>query len=163
MRKPSSVFARLAVLSSLLLASSAIAATTTTATFQVTANVQATCQLSATNLNFGTYTGTLTANTSTITVSCSNNQSYNVGLDAGTGGGAVTTRKMAGPGGAVLGYALYRDANHTSNWGNTVGTDTVQGTGAGSAQTITVYGQMPAAEYVMAGAYADTVTATITY
>ena len=75
----------------------------------------------------------------------------------------MTTRSMTGPAAALLGYGLFKDASHTINWGVTVGTDTVAGTGNGLAQPITVYGQIPAAEYVQAGAYSDTVTATITY
>lgn len=141
----------------------AMAASTSSATFQVNANVQATCQISATNLSFGAYSGTLLANTSTITVTCTNNQSYDIGLDGGSSGGTVTARKMSGPGGAVLGYGLYRDNNHTTNWGNTIGTDTTHGTGNGSAQAFTVYGVLPADQLVMAGTYTDTITATITY
>ena len=146
-----------------LTATPVLAATATT-TFQVTATVQATCLISATNLSFGTYTGVVATSTSTITVTCTNTSPYNVGLNAGTASGAtVTTRKMSGPGGALLSYALYQDAAHTTNWGNTVGTDTVARTGNGNAQSLTVYGQVAAGQYVTPGAYADTITATITY
>jgi len=141
----------------------ALAATATT-TFQVTATVQATCLISATALAFGTYTGSLITATSTISVTCTNTTPYNVGLDAGLATGAtVTTRKMQGPSGALLAYALYRDAAHTNNWGNTVGTDTQSGTGNGSAQALTVYGQLAASQYVTPGSYSDTITATISY
>ncbi len=146
-----------------LMATSAHAATATT-TFQVTATVQATCLISATNLAFGTYTGVQVAQTSTISVTCTNSTTYNVGLNAGTAPGAtVTTRKMTGPAGALLGYALYQDAAHSINWGNTVGTDTEAGTGNGSAQTLTVYGLLAAGQFVTPGAYVDTITATVTY
>jgi len=104
------------------------------------------------------------SSTSTITVTCTNTSPYNVGLNAGTAPGAtVTTRKMSGPGGALLAYALYQDAAHSINWGNTVGTDTVAGTGNGNAQALTVYGQVGAGQFVTPGAYVDTITATITY
>lgn len=63
----------------------------------------------------------------------------------------------------LLAYALYSDSGRTTNWGNTVSTDTVPGTGNGSAQTLTVYGRIAAAQYVTPGSYADTITATITY
>lgn len=139
-------------------------AATATTTFQVTATVQATCLISATNLAFGTYTGVVTTSTSTITVTCTNTSPYNVGLNAGTATGAtVTTRQMSGPGGASLSYALYQDAAHTKNWGNTVGTDTVAGTGNGSAQALTAYGQVGAGQFVTPGAYVDTITATVTF
>ena len=139
-------------------------AATATTTFQVTATVQATCLISATNLAFGTYTGVVASSTSTITVTCTNTSPYNVGLNPGTAPGAtVTTRKMTGPGAALLAYALYQDAGHTINWGQTVGTDTEAGTGNGSAQTLTVYGLLGAGQFPAPGAYVDTITATVTY
>jgi spore coat protein U-like protein len=51
----------------------------------------------------------------------------------------------------------------STNWGNTVGTDTVAGTGNGAAQALTVYGQIAAGLYVTPGSYTDTITATVTY
>jgi spore coat protein U-like protein len=141
----------------------AIAATATT-TFSVTATVQSTCLVSATALAFGTYTGAVATSTSAVSVTCTNTTPYNVGLSAGLATGAtVTTRSMVGPASALLGYGLFQNAGHTTNWGQTIGTDTVTGTGNGAAQPITVYGQVPAAQYVAPGAYADTITATVTY
>ncbi len=142
---------------------SALAATATT-TFAVSATVQATCLVSATPMAFGTYTGAVAASTSTVSVTCTNTTPYNVGLSAGNAAGAtVTTRKMSGPNAAVLAYALTSDSAHSVNWGQTVGTDTVAGTGSGSAQALTVYGQVAAGQYVAPGAYADTITATVSY
>jgi spore coat protein U-like protein len=142
---------------------SAIAATTTT-TFGVSETVQATCLVSATALAFGTYTGAVSNSTSTVSVTCTNTTSYNVGLSAGLATGAtVTSRSLTGPGSALLGYGLFQNAGYTSNWGQTVSTDTVAGSGNGSAQPITVYGQIAAGQYVAPGAYTDTITATVTY
>jgi len=142
----------------------ASATSTATTTFTVSATIQATCLVSATSLSFGTYAGAVANATSQVNVTCTNTTAYNVGLDAGTASGATTsTRKMAGPNGALLNYALYSDSNRSTNWGNTVGTDTVTGTGNGSAQSITVYGQIPAAQYLAPGSYQDTITATVTY
>jgi spore coat protein U-like protein len=139
-------------------------AATTTATFAVTATIQATCLITATALAFGTYTGTQADATSTLSVTCTNTTPYNVGLSAGAGTGAtVTARKMTGPGAALLGYALFSDAGRVQNWGTTIGTDTLAGTGNGNAQTLTVYGRVAAGQLIAPGAYTDTVTATITY
>ena len=139
-------------------------AATTTGTFSVTATVQAMCQISTNPLAFGTYTGTQIDATSTLSVTCTNTTPYNVGLNAGTATGAtVTTRRMTGPGANLLNYALYSNAGRTTNWGNTVGTDTVAGTGNGTAQSLTVYGRLPAAQFNTPGAYSDTITATVTY
>jgi|ERR1700761_5592975 spore coat protein U-like protein len=139
-------------------------AATSASTFQVSASVTATCQISATNLAFGAYAGTVANATSTVTITCTNTTPYNVGLDPGTSTGAtVTTRKMTGPGGAVLAYSLSRDSAHTLNWGNTVGTDTESGSGNGSAQALTVYGQVAANQFVAPGNYTDTISATVTF
>ena len=62
-----------------------------------------------------------------------------------------------------MGYRLFSNSGRTTNWGNTVGTDTVAGTGSGAVQSLTVYGQIPAGQYLRPGNYADTITATITY
>ena len=60
-------------------------------------------------------------------------------------------------------YAIYSDAPLSTNWGNTIGTDTVSGTGSGILQVFTVYGKIPAGATAPAGAYTDTVTVTVTY
>jgi spore coat protein U-like protein len=139
-------------------------AATATTTFAVTATVVATCLISATPLGFGNYTGVIDPATSTVTITCTNTTPYNVGLSAGLATGAtVTTRSMTGPAAALLGYGLFTNAGHTTNWGLTIGTDTVTGTGNGAAQPITVFGQIPAAEFVAPGAYTDTITATVTF
>src|ERR1035437_1259580 len=130
----------------------------------VTAVVQATCTLSATNLAFGTYTGAVNNSTSSLTITCTNTTAYSVGLSAGLATGAtVTSRSMTGPVAALLHYKLFSNPGRTTNWGNTVGTDTLAGTGSGAAQPLTVYGQIPAAQFPRPGSYADTITATITY
>lgn len=158
------IFAGLGLLGSLALGPQAWAATAT-ATFQVTATVQATCQIAATNLAFGVYTGVQTDNTSTVTITCTNSTPYNVGLSAGGAPGAtVTTRSMiGGTAGAGLSYALFSDAARTINWGNTIATDTVVGTGNGTGQPLTVFGRIKAGQFVAPGAYTDTITATVTF
>jgi spore coat protein U-like protein len=135
-----------------------------TSSFTVTATIQPTCTLSATSLAFGTYAEVAIASTATISVTCTNTTAYNVGLNAGTASGAtVANRSMTGPSSAKLAYKLFRDSLRTLNWGNTVGSDTVSGTGKGTVQSLTVYGQLPGGQYVIPGSYADTITATITY
>jgi spore coat protein U-like protein len=139
------------------------AAATATTTFTVSATVQATCSISANNLTFGAYSGALINSTASLSINCTNTTPYNIGLSAGSATGAtVTTRKMT-TGGNTISYALYRDGGHTSNWGNTVGADTATGTGSGSAQALTIYGQMAAGQISAPGSYIDTVTATVTY
>jgi spore coat protein U-like protein len=138
-------------------------ATTATATIAVSATVLSFCSISATALAFGNYSTTAVSGTASVTTTCTTGTTFNVGLDVGTGTGAtVATRKMTN-GANTLGYSLYSDSGHTTVWGPTIGTNTQAGTGTGIAQTLTVYGLIPASEYVAPGSYTDTVTATITY
>jgi len=137
-----------------------------TNTFTATITVQASCLVVSTNtLSFGTQ-GLLTANTdasATFDVQCTTTTPYNVGLNAGTtAGGTVTTRLMTS-GSATVSYKMYSNAGRTTNWGNTVGTDTVSGTGNGAQQTLTVYGRVPVQTTPAAATYNDTVTITVTY
>ena len=139
---------------------------TATADFLVTANVNSSCTISASDLAFGAYdpVGGDVDGQSQVSLVCTNSSNWNVGLNAGTFAGAtVTTRKMTGPGVYSLNYGLYTDAARTTNWGNTVGTDTVAGTGTGGTQIVTVYGRIPGLQNVGAGGYQDTIRATVTF
>jgi spore coat protein U-like protein len=140
-------------------------ASTATGSFNVQVAIAATCVVtSATNLNFGTQ-GVLSApvnQTSTITVTCTNTTPYNIGLNQGVNGSSVTTRQMSS-GSALINYSLFSNPGMTTNWGQTVGTDTVAGTGNGSGQAYTVYGQIPAQTTPAPGTYTDTITVTVTY
>lgn len=137
--------------------------TTATTSFTLTVTIASSCSITATALAFGSYTGGLVNNTSTLSVTCTSGTAYNVGLSAGTSTGAtVTSRAMTGPSGALLKYTLYSNSGRTTNWGNTTGS-WVAGTGTGAAQSLTVYGQIPAAQYPTPGSYTDTITATVNY
>lgn len=153
----------LAAVAAICLPAELAEAGTATATFTVSATVQATCNITATNLAFGTYTGVQNNATSTVTVTCTNTTAWNVGLNPGTCPGATVTTRCMLNGAAQLNYALYRDAARTLNWGQTVGTDTLAGTGNGNAQVSTVYGQVPAGQFPAPGAYTDTITATVSF
>ncbi len=78
-------------------------------------------------------------------------------------GATITVRKMRGPASAIINYGLFQNAALTTNFGNTVNTDTLAGTGVGTAQTITVYGQVPAQASPAPGSYADVVNVTVTF
>ena len=153
------------VLSSILVAGGPAAAATATATFAVTATVVATCTTSASPLAFGSYTGVQANATTTVTVTCTNTTPYNIGLNAGLGvtpTATVTTRKMTGSG-ATLNYSLGKDAAQAANWGNTPAVDAVAGTATGSPIAVTIYGRIPAGQFVAPATYTDTITATVTY
>ena len=139
---------------------------TNTANFDVTLTLVANCVIAANPLSFGTAQGVLTSNVSvntTLSVTCSNTTPYNVGLNAGTGTGSLgTTRYMSGTGSntATVAFNLFQ-ASGSTLWGNTQGTNTLGGIGNGTAQTLTVYGQVPTQTTPMPDAYKSTITATV--
>jgi spore coat protein U-like protein len=141
---------------------------TATATFTVTLAIQGACTVSANALNFGTtgVLGTLVNQSTTLSVICSNTTPYNVGLDAGTvSGSTVSARLLAGTAtgntSTTISFQLYQDAGHTTIWGNTQSTDTVAGTGNGTTQPISVYGQVPVQSTPKPDTYQTTITATV--
>jgi spore coat protein U-like protein len=174
MKKPSRVVVMLAAAALVIgplqpLADAAVFSNgTATATFTVTLTLQANCSISANPLNFGTngVLGTAINQQTTVAVTCTNTTPYNVGLDAGNvTGSSVTSRLMAGTATGntttTVGFQLYQDAGRTVIWGNTQSTNTVAGTGTGSAQSLTVFGQVPAQATPRPDTYQTTVTATV--
>lgn len=138
---------------------------TTSTSTSASATVLTNCNISATNLNFGTI-GLLTANvdaTTTVAVQCTNATPYNVGLNAGTGTGATVANRKMTSGTNTVTYSLYSNTGRTTVWGNTIGTDTVTGTGSGSNQSLTVFGRMPVQTTPAPATYSDTIVATVTY
>lgn len=137
-----------------------------TGTLSVSVTALSSCTVTPLPLAFGNYTpasGGVTA-TTTLAVLCTLNTPYKVRLGAGENSADVAGRKMkVALGTETLDYGLFTDAGHTSNWGQTDGVDTVDDTGAGVANTHTVYGLIPGSQFVPAGAYTDNVTITVNY
>lgn len=141
-------------------------AATTSATLSVNATVAASCVVGAATLALGIYS--LSADvisSTTMSITCTNTTVYNIGLDAGTGAGATVTNRKATSGANTIQYQLFRDNTRLQNWGNTVATDTLVGTGNGTAQSITIYSTLPSAQASAPspGNYTDTVNITVTY
>jgi spore coat protein U domain-containing protein, fimbrial subunit CupE1/2/3/6 len=155
-----------------LLASAGIAAATTTATSNMTvqATVTNSCTISAGALNFGNYSpvaGADKTGTATLTVACTKDASAKITLGEGAnaGGGstaAAPVRRMNDGGTNYLSYALAQDVGGTV-WGNTDPTGEDYTAVDNSPASVTVYGTITAGQNVPAGAYADTVVATITF
>lgn len=158
---------RIALAIGLLGTGSLALSATTTDTMGVSATVEDSCQLVTSALAFGSFAAIDSTNvdgTTTVDVTCSNGTAYDIGLNAGVNGTTVTDRQMSDGGTGTLNYALYSDSGRTTNWGDTVGTDTVADTGSGATQTKTVYGQIPSGqETAPTGSYTDTITVTVTY
>jgi spore coat protein U-like protein len=128
------------------------------------AAAQLSCTVSAPTMNLGVYTGALlTPGATPMTVTCLILTPYTVALNAGVGVGATTTtREMTGPGSATLSYRMFQNSSRTINWGNTVGIDTVAGTGTSGAQALQIYPQVAAGQTVPPGTYTDTITISVT-
>lgn len=135
--------------------------------FAVQATYGGTCTVSATTMNFGSR-GVLDTNTdaaNSISVTCSSGTSYTVGLSGGdTGATDPTLRQMSDPGDTeFITYGIYRDVARSLPWGETIGTDTVAGTGSGAAQAYTAYGRVPPQDTPSPQTYTDTIVVTVTY
>jgi len=142
----------------------------------VSATVTATCTISTAAVAFGAYDPTAVAAldaTGTVTVLCTNGTPGYITLGQGSNADAASTdavpvRQMVGGAAAagLLGYFLYTENTHTTVWGNT-GTTGLSHAGDGTSTALTVYGQIPAAQNVIAGSggtgYVDTVVATVTF
>ena len=145
-------------------------AATATATFQVTANVATQCTVSAADLGFGTVDplGGNVDQTTTVTVRCTKNTAYTVGLNAGTTAGATLAERLMANGGDTMAYNLYPDAGRTTVWGTSAAAPTWgagTGAGMGAPQVLTVYGRVPSGQTNLAvGSFVETaITVTVTY
>jgi spore coat protein U-like protein len=145
---------------------SSVLAATSSASFNVRITITSACSLAASDLIFPT-TGLLASAVSgstSLNVTCTNTTPYSVGINEGLNGASVTSRQMiGGPSNELVSYQLCRDAACAINWGNTIGTDTLSGTGTGASQSVTVYGLVPAQTTPAPGVYADTVQVQLTY
>jgi spore coat protein U-like protein len=141
----------------------------------------ASCTVTATSVAFGVYAspgGVQTDSSGTVTVTCTPDfillackTPYTVSLSQG-GAASYAPRKLAS-GANTLNYNLYTNAARSTVWGDgSGGSSTVVGTVSTSILSLlclsgsnnhTVYSRIPAAQSVAAGAYADTITVTVTY
>lgn len=156
----------LAVSAALVTFSSAALADTDSMT--VSADVSSSCEVTADNLAFGTVnvlSADPVAATSNISVTCTADTAYDIGLDGGNSAD-VAARYMTDTATTPnqLNYNLYQETTHDTVWGNTDGTDTVAGTGTGSAQGHTVYGEVVGGQSGLpSGTYDDTINVAIYY
>lgn len=148
-------------------------AATDTDNLSVTATVTANCTISTSPVAFGSYdpisshAATPLDASGSLSVTCTSGSSAEVTLGQGANADAGSSddaplRRMSDDGTNFLSYALYSDAGLTTVWGNTASSD-VELTGTGSAQALTVYGQVASGQSVPAASYSDTIVATVTF
>lgn len=138
---------------------------TATTTFNATANVPTTCSVTTNDLNFGTI-GALTAikdGSTTLSPLCTNGTPYTIGLNGGLSLATdPTQRKMTNLAEFVV-YGLYRDSARTLPFGNSIGVNTLAGTGSGLTQSVPVFGRIQPQTTPSPGVYNDTIVVTLTY
>ena len=151
------------------------AAATATSSFNVKLTVTSNCLIKAApvDVDLGSVAAgaAVSPGSTNIVVNCSKGTPFNVGLKPSNNdvsGAGV----MAGPAPATpIPYQLHQTTAAGAIWGNTAGTNTMAGTGAGmgsiSAQQVsfTAYATVATAatDAVTLGAYTDLVTVTVTY
>jgi spore coat protein U-like protein len=137
----------------------------TSASFTVTATDAASCSVNAANLNFGS-TGVLRSAldaTSAVTVTCTSALPYTVALGGGLSGATNPAQRKLSQASEQISYGLYQDAARAQPWGDSAGSNTAAGTGSGLAQSLTIYGRVPAQVTPSPGTYTDTVVVTLSY
>ena len=155
---------RMALVSALALTGLNVNAATVTDNLAVSATVIANCSIDAatTPLAFGNYDA-IVANKTTpkdmaasVDVTCTNGAT-GVTLSAGNGTSFSAGVRHMTKAADKLAYELYSDAGRTTAFA----AEPV--TADGTAQTLDVYGRIPAAETAPVGAYTDTVVMTVTF
>ncbi|MGC1854990.1 MAG: spore coat U domain-containing protein [Candidatus Aquirickettsiella sp.] len=123
---------------------------------------------STTNMQFPNYYS-LNSNpdyaTGTVTVSCIPNLAYDIGIDKGQGAGATENRRLLTKqgGNQQLNYGLFQDAGHQHMYGTVIGQNTLHQIATGSAEVITIYGEIPSNQTVETGTYLDRVIIFVTF
>ncbi len=152
---------------SILFASAALAQSKTAAS-AMSLTVEAECTVSVDDISFDTI-GLMTANDdvqANLSVKCTKGAPYQIGLDKGTTAtGTVADRLLANSTSAATAhYQLYQNSGRTTVWGDTQGTNTMDvAASTGAGETIPNYARVPYPQNILAGSYADSVTATIWY
>ena len=155
-------------------------AATAPATIAVTANITTTCSITASPLAFGDYdpigvhaTADKTG-TGTVTVTCAKGaSSLTIGMSYGAHVSGTTQRQLAGPAAAdLLSYNLFQPSSTTAGascpgtiaWTTTAPGLLVLATSPSKApRTYNVCGTIPMGQDAAAGAYTDTVIATLNF
>ena len=139
--------------------------------------LQTVCRFSsATGVAFGVYddgSAVPRDTTTNMAINCSRNGgpqnvTVTVSLASSATSGSISTRRMRQGSGDTLTHNLYGDSARAQVWGQTTGVDTMtqmlsMPNNSSSSATFTIFGRIGALQNVSAGAYADSVVATVSY
>lgn len=133
-----------------------------------------TCSVASDGATFGAYDSLRQATVSgvgSITVTCRADAkgaeiSYEIALGTGQSQDFAQRRMTAGA--AVMRYNVYRDASHTTVWGDGSGataivTDSYVAGPSHERRSYPVYGLIPGGQNLAPGTYGDTLIVTVTY
>jgi spore coat protein U-like protein len=130
------------------------------------ARLTSSCEIDGASLGFGRLPADITdpidASTDVV-VRCTYDTPFNVRLDLGSGPNVKSPDMRAMSNGLDhLYYGLYLDSARTRPWGNDL-SNSYQGKGAGSSQSLEVHGRIHPGQSVSSGTYLDSVLITIEY
>jgi len=133
-----------------------------TGNLNVSASVNSVCSVGTSTLSFGTYdpsSGTDLDAQGIVSITCTLGTSYTVALDLGAQPNGSVRRMIHGT--YYLNYEIYKDSGRLTIWNSS---NTVSGTGTGSADSIPAYGRVPKQQpSIGSGSYSDTVLITVNY
>lgn len=138
----------------------------------VSVHVTQACSITAGAMAFGSYdavAGHQLDGQATLTVACSKGAIASITLGQGSNPGpqsseTVPHRQMKNESGDdVLSYTLYKDPTRLVAWGNTAATGQAYLPSSATPSAIAVYGRIRGSQDVVAGTYADTVVATVSF
>jgi spore coat protein U-like protein len=140
---------------------------TATTVFTVSANIVGACtQISASPISFGNVTTPIPVVpplAATVSITCNTGTNFSISLDSPSRSIGGSYYAMTNTTGGALKYTITIPTGGTL-WGTGPGTGQVAGTGTGASQSFT--GQayiLDGQTSIPAGAYADQITATITF
>jgi spore coat protein U-like protein len=140
-------------------------ADTASSTLAVSATVITSCTVLPGTLAFGNYNPTSASPLDvdgSFTISCTTGTAPVVGLGLGLNSTGSTRRMTNGT--VFLTYEIYKETGRSNVWGDTGGaTKTLSAAASIVPQTIPVYGRIPANQSATLGAFADTVSITLTF
>ncbi len=129
------------------------------------------CSVGTTAVTFGTYVPTTlkTAN-GNVAVTCSALVIFTVSyvISMAKGNSATYTPRFMSLVSNQLNYNLYTTGAFTSIWGDATGgtvtvSDSYTSVGLSTTRNYTVFGRIPASQFVTPGTYTDSVLVTVTY
>lgn len=134
-----------------------------TTTIDVKVSLVSSCKIQTRDINFLEYNGERREVQGDVSVTCTRNASYSIGIDKGEYGESPERRKMKQIGGKdTLNYEIRKDSSNGEIWGDTKG-KMVNGKGDGTRQNYNLFAILPENQVANEGQYSDRVTLKISF